>query len=87
MAHPNDSYKKASAFERSVRYNYSQQDLDNLLEILFIIDNLSNAYYSYGSQIEKYIKKAYNSEFKSFIENKLEAARQCLVKKNKFTLG
>lgn len=37
--------------------------------------------------MESNIKKMYESEFKSFISNKIEAIRHTLAKKNKYSLG
>jgi hypothetical protein len=87
IAHPTASQKKSSAFDSAVRNSYSQQDLDDLLEILFMIDNLTKVFYSIGSQIEQNIKKTYESELKSFIVNTIETCRVFMAKKNKFSLG
>lgn len=87
IAHPSSSHKNASLFDSAVRYNYSHQELDDLLELLFMIQNISKVYHSYGLQMEQNIKKVYESEFKSFILDKIEPIRVVLAKKNKFSLG
>lgn len=88
LANPTDKYKNrdcpesAEAYEKSTRYNYSNEEKTALIQIIAMIKTVSRELWKCESQLRESIRMGIHRETQTFVQHGLrEVIRYCTKKK------